>query len=301
MTSLAAHLPARLRPRPVPPGKPGVDRPRLLQDEGKYAGLAIRAALLLFASAGAWLALRTYAGGYHALTGLNTDQHNWYHDVFRIDWIRRLIIRDSQEKVFASATLQTLVYYFASRWPRRAPKLLDRIEGRLGIASQYIDDQGLIVLFLAPFWLMVYALPGEALVALGLWATGHNAEHPLNWQVSAAGIVGSVVVGRRVAKGFAYHLQRIMIRERLNRINTRNWTRMLQGKPPRKLSPAWWMLWPLRWRCQWVVTMHQYGSDKVWRNRRLQVAVHSLVYLAIAGVVVYLTWRGQQLLKTNGI
>jgi hypothetical protein len=290
--------------KPVPPGIPGKDRPRLIKDEGPFRRLFRRVTLLVVAAAGAWLAVRFYAGLYHVLTGLNAAQHDAYHAVFPVEWFRHLIVRDANEKVYAGATLQILVYYFASKWPRKAPNRWDQIEKHLGIVNQRLDDQGLIPLLLAPFWLLVYALPGELAVAGILFATHSNTNEPATWQISIAGFTGSFIFGRRIAKGFAYHVQRLMIRERLEKLAYRNERRVARDKKPRSMNrPSWWMLWPLRWRLEWIVQqgtgwMHR---DRPWDHRRLQLALHGVTYLAIVAGVVYLTWRGQQLISTTGI
>lgn len=292
------YLPHR---KPLPPGEPGVDRPKLFRDlHWSHRHLA-KLVLLAVAAAGAYEAVRSYAGIYHALTGLTPWQNTTYHKLFPVDWFRHLIIRDANEKVLAGATLQGLVYYFAQHWPRKDPTRWDRIEARLGIANSRIDNQGLIVLLLAVFWLMIYALPGELIVAGVLHVTGHTATNPPTWQVSLVGFTGSVFLGRRIAKGFAYHIQRIMIRERLENRAMRNGLREQRGKAPKPYKAAWWMLWPVRWRLQWTVRQGDFEVNKAWKHRRLQVAVHGLVYLGIVAGVVYLTWRGAQLLRTDGI
>jgi hypothetical protein len=290
-----------LQRKPLPPGEPGVDRPKLVRDLGWFKRKLVGLSLLLIAAAGAYGAVRTYAGMYHALTGLSAWQNATYHKIFPVDWFRHLIIRDANEKVFAGATLQVLVYNFASHWPRKAPNKWDRFEGHLGIANARIDGQGLIVLLLAPLWLLIYALPGELAVAGILWASGQNETTPPTWQVSLVGFTGSVLLGRRIAKGFAYHIQRIMIRERLENRAMRNGLRESRGKRPRKYTAAWWMLWPVRQRLHWVVSRKEYTVNRPWKHRRLQIAVHGIMYLAIVAGVVYLTWRGAQLLRTDGI
>lgn len=290
-----------LHRKPLPPGEPGVDRPKLIRDLPWFYRYLVRLTLLAVAAAGAYGAVRLYAGIYHALTGLTAWQNNAYHKLFPVDWFRHLIIRDANEKVLAGATLQALVYYFAQRWPRKAPTKWDRFEARLGIANARVDDQGLIVLLLAVFWLLVYALPGELAVAGTLWATGQNETNPPAWQISLVGFTGSLILGRRIAQGFAYHIQRIMIRERLENRAMRNGLRESHGRSPKKYRAAWWMLWPVRWRLQWTVRQGDFTANTPWKHRRLQIAVHGVTYLAIVAGVVYLTWRGQQLLSTNGI
>lgn len=287
--------------KPLPPGEPGVDRPKLIRDLGWFRRKLVTVALLVVAAAGAYGAVRLYAGIYHALTGLTPWQNTTYHKLFPVDWFRHLIIRDANEKVLAGATIQVLVYNFASHWPRKDPTKWDRFEARLGIANSRIDNQGLIVLLLAVFWVMIYALPGELAVAGVLRVTGHTVDSPPTWQVSLVGFTGSVFLGRRIAKGFAYHIQRIMIRERLENRAMRNQLRQLHGKSVKPYRPAWWMLWPVRQRLHWVVSRKEYAMNRAWKYRRLQVAVHGLVYLGIVAGVVYLTWRGAQLLRTDGI
>jgi len=292
------YLPHR---KPLPPGEPGVDRPKLVRDLGWFKRKLVTATLLLVAAAGAYGAVRTYAGLYHALTGLTPWQNTAYHRLFPVAWFRHLIIRDSNEKVYAGATLQVLVYNFASHWPRKAPGRWDLIEGRLGIANQRLDGQGVIVLLLAPLWLLIYALPGELAVAGVLWAAGQNETTPPTWQVSLVGFTGSLIFGRRIAKGFAYHIQRVQIREHLENRAMRNGIRESQGKKAKPYRAAWWMLWPVRQRLHWVVSRHEFHKNEPWKHRRLQIAVHGFIYLAIVAGVVYLTWRGAQLLRTDGI
>jgi len=290
-----------LHRKSLPPGEPGVDRPKLVRDLGWFERILVRLSLTIVALAGAYGAVRTYAGLYHALTGLTAWQNTAYHNLFPVTWFRHLIIRDANEKVFAGATLQILVYYFATCWPRKAPNKWDRFEGHLGIANQRLDNQGLIVLLLAPLWLLIYALPGELAVAGIIRLTGHNVTTPPTWQVSLVGFTGSVLLGRRIAKGFAYHIQRIIIRERLENRAMRNGLRQSQGKRARKYTAAWWMLWPVRQRLHWVVSRGDFKANRPWKHRRLQIAVHGVIYLAIVAGVIYLTWRGAQLLRTDGI
>jgi len=287
--------------KPLPGGEPGVDRPKLVRDLGWFHRKLVTASLLLVAAAGAYGAVRTYAGVYHALTGLAPWQNNAYHKLFPVDWFRHLIIRDANEKLLAGATIQVIVYNFASHWPRKAATRWDRIEGHLGIANQRLDNQGFIVLLLAPLWLLVYGLPGELAVAGILRLSGQTVVTPPTWQVSLVGFTGSLILGRRIAKGFAYHIQRVMIRERLENRAMRNDLRAARGKDPKKYTAAWWMLWPVRQRLHWIVSQGQFTRNKPWKHRHIQIAVHGFIYLAMMAGVVYLTWRGQQLLSTDGI
>src|SRR4029077_10103444 len=127
-------------------------------------------------------------------------------------------------------------------------------------------------------WLPIYFLPGELAFAGLLKLGGANQAHPPNWQISAIGLAGSFFFGRRIAKGIAYHLQRIFIKERLEN---------------RKYSPAWWMVWPVRSRFRWEETSWDRSRvNRLWRHHRIQRVVHMAPMLLLIAAVIFTTVQG---------
>lgn len=233
--------------------------------------------LLALGAVTGFLFVRTYAGTYYV--GLETIPavKHWFDSTFPVPWVRHLILRDEAEKSEALISVQVVVYYFASKWPRKAPGWWDRAEGWLGVANERLPRQGAHALVLAPLWALVYVLPGEGVGALVLRLTHQNAAEPKPWQVAVIGLLGSFFMGRRLAKGFAYRLQEVMIRNRLE-----------QGKD----GPAWWMHWPIQRRFEWEV--EQGGitprptAHPGWRRARQ--AVLATVILLGGAALTYIGW-----------
>jgi hypothetical protein len=293
--AVSPHVPLRtklwhkVRP-PTPPGEPGVDRPVLVRDLPFWKKwFVVRPGLYLVAGIGGYLAFRLYAGVYHDATGLTTAQNNAYHNLFRNDWIRHLIIRDATEKAYVFTTIQVIVYNFATRWPRKTASKLDRIGRYLGIASPHIEEQGIPTLIVSSLiWLPIFFLPGELAFAGLLRLSGYNEVHPPNWQISAIGLAGSLFFGRRLAKGIAFHFQRIFIKEGLE----------TQSAYDRPFKPAWWMVWPMRSRYRWVAeSWDRNRKNKVWKHHRLQLWVHRLPMALLVAAAIFLTVQGAIILN----
>jgi hypothetical protein len=286
----APKLPLRLRlwhkiRPPTPAGTPGVDRPELVRDQPFWKKwFVIRPQLYLIAAIGGYIAFRTYAGVYHDATGLTAAQNNAYHNLFSSDWIRHLIVRDATEKAYVFTTIQVIVYNFATHWPRKAASKFDRAGAKLGIASSKIDVQGIPTIIVSSLlWLPIFFLPGELAFAGLLKLGGANEVHPPNWQISAIGLAGSLFFGRRIAKGIAFHFQRIFIKERLE----------TQSALGRDFTPAWWMPWPMRSRFRWTAASWDRSRvNKVWEHRRLQLFVRRLPSALLVAGFIFLTVQG---------
>ncbi len=268
--------------------RPGIDRPIILkQDVPKWEQFVLLVWLLLLGALAGFIFVRTYAGGY--FVGLqNSVVKPVYDALVKPDWVRHLFVRDEGEKGEAFITIAVIKYYFAKkRWPPKMPNKWDRFERRLGVANERLDDQGFHVLLLAPFWALIYMSPGFAIWGAFLRVTGQHALQPTWWQILIGGLIGSQFMGNRVAKGFAYHLQRFIIRERLS-----------HGQK----KPAWWMIWTLQRRFEWEVT----NSDSRTRaaanllelsQTPLRKALRGAAMTLVIVVVLVLTYIGWYVMK----
>lgn len=256
------------------------DKPKLVKDQPFwYKWLIIIPVMAIVAVIGAKLAGYGFAAIYYDLVETTAWATNHWHSLVPADWLRHPIRDVMFEKMPAFAALQIIVYNFAKHWPRKAPNRLDRVEGLLRIPNSRIDDQGIVPLLLSPIWLLLYSGVGFALIMTGLWLFGHPAAYPPGWEITLVGLAASFVFGRRIAKGVAYHVQRIIIRER---------------REDGKTKPAWWMLWPLRWRFEWNRDHPETAikSSRRWQHYRLQRFTHHATLVAVALIGVFLIGQG---------
>lgn len=269
---------------PTPPGRPGVDRPVLVRDLSfARKWLWVRPILYLTAGLGGYLAVRGFVGLYFDATQLNEAENAAYHAIFHVDWIRHLIVRDATEKLFAFAAIQIIVYNFATKWPRKEPNKLDRIEHTLRIPNARAGEQGFIVLLLSPIWLIIYGLPGEFAFAGILKLFGLHQDHPASWQITLVGLAGSWVFGRRIAKGIAYQWQWWMIKERLE----------TQSAIGHEFSPGWWWSWTIKSRFRWEAAhWDRSRMNRIWKHRRLQILVKRIPLILLVCVAVFLIAQG---------
>lgn len=234
--------------------------------------------LLILGAVGGLIAVRIYAGAYFDLTQAIPAIKRSFDTAFPVDWIRHLILRDESEKGEALVAVQVVTYYFARKGLPKPARKWDRIEGRLGIVNERLDHQSPWLLLLAPFWALIYLIPGEAVGAGVLWATGANAAEPKPWQVTLVGLLASFFMGRRIARGFAYHLQKLVITQRLQHGHT---------------TPAWWMHWPIQRRFEWMVRRGATVSLKPVRHPVLRKQAWWLALLA----VTFMGYQGWYVMK----
>lgn len=248
------------------------DKPKLVKDQPFfYKWFVIIPVLAIVAAIGGKLAGYGFAAIYYDTIEL-FFKSGWHHLV-PADWLRHPIRDVEFEKMAAFAAIQVIVYNFAKHWPRKPANRLDRIEGFLRVPNARIENQGLVPLILSPFWLLLYSGIGFAIFMTGLWVGGYTPAYPAGWLITLIGLFASFVFGRRIAKGVAYHGQRVIIRERIEDGRTR---------------PAWWMLWPLRWRFEWNIAHPEtrVKPNRRWKNYKLQRFVHhaTLVLVLLAGL-----------------
>jgi hypothetical protein len=158
-----------------------------------------------------------------------------------------------------------------------------------------LAQQTLWCLAVSWFWMIVFATPA---FLLGIWILtithtnsnqiGHTVTVPTwihadetlltTWQQPVLGFICSFIGARMVVKGTAFHVQRLIIKERLEGGRT---------------GPAWWMhIFPfLRWRFDWERD-HWHGE--------LEQNQHTLLHRTITGICVlifaFLAYEGWHIL-----
>ena len=257
-------------------------RPRLIEDLPKWQKRGVILLILVTGVVCAKVFRYWYVAFYYDVIELwRPITDGWHHLVSNS--IVRHLYRDDGEYVAAGVTAQIVAYYFAKHWPLKPVNLWDKVERALLVPNAKINykHKALRVasLILTPLWVMVYATPGFAIGYYGLeyagkWTVGHslNAVHP-TWQVTVIGLFASFVMSRRVAKGFAHHIQKVIVAQRLERGKT---------------GPAWWMhLFPtLKWRFQWEQHRFHGKRERVWKHHRTQAVLRwSVKTLVICGVI----------------
>jgi hypothetical protein len=257
------------------------DRPKLLSDESPGRRVAVVLVLLVGTVVLGHIVRYVYAAvyynvletwhpitaGYHHLIPNRTYRHEGRYAI---------------EGLYAGASVQIVFYNFARHWPPKRPGWFSRYVCRpLLIPNQRLPNQTLWCLALSWFWMIVFATP---VFLLGIWLltishtnsnqigqtfslpTWIHADQSLltTWQQPVLGFACSFIGARTVVKGTAYHVQRLIIKERLEGGHTK---------------PAWWMyLFPfLRRRFYW---------DREHWHGQLEQNQHSVLHRAITGLFV---------------
>jgi hypothetical protein len=274
---------------------PAGGRPKLLSDQPGRARVVIIVALLAGIFVLGHIVRYVYAAIYYNLLEtwlpITRDYHHlipnpvWRHEG-----------RYAIEGLYTGASVQIVFYNFARHWPPKQPGWFARRVCRpLLIPNQRLPEQTLWCLALSWLWMIVFAAPA---FLLGVWLltisrTNSNqigqlitvpswlhADESLItvWQQPVLGFVCSFIGARMVVKGTAFHVQRLIIKERL------------EGG---KTSPAWWMpIFPfLRWRFDWE-REHWHGQLEENQHTVLHRTITGLCILAFA----FLAYEGWHIL-----
>src|SRR5215472_16515557 len=257
------------------------DRPRLLSDESGFKRVVIIGALLAGTFVLGHIVRYVYAAIYYnVLETWHPITVAYHHLIPNATW--RHEGRYAIEGLYTGASIQIVFYNFARHWPPKRPGWYARWVCRpLLIPNQRLPEQTLWCLALSWFWMIVFAAP---VFLLGIWLltithtnsnqigqtftlpTWIHADETLltTWQQPVLGFLCSFIGARVVVKGTAYHVQRLIIKERLESGRT---------------TPAWWMyIFPfLHWRFSW--------EREHWHGQ-LEENQHSALHRTITGVVV---------------
>lgn len=255
-------------------------KPKLVRDQPFwYKWLIIIPVMTIVAAIGAKLASYGFAAIYYNIFETSQWMVSHWHAFASNDFARHLVRDVMFEKMPAFAALQIVVYNFANHWPRKPANRLDRIEAFLRVPNARIDNQGVLSIILGIPYLLLYSGVGFAALVGSLYLAGYSPAYPASWLITLTGLFASWVFGRRVAKGLAYHTQRLIIRER---------------REDGKTKPAWWMLWPLRWRFEWNVSHPETAikPSRRWNNYKLQRALHRATKVALVLIAFGLVCQG---------
>jgi len=260
---------------------PRPDRPRLLSDEPTRRRILVLLALIVGTLVLGHIVRYVYAAIYYDVLEIWRPITREYHHLIP-DATYRHEGRYAIEGLYAGASVQIVFYNFARHWPPKQPTWFARQVCRpLLIPNARLTDQTLWCLALSWFWMIVFAAP---VFLLGIWLltithtnsnqigqtftlpTWIHADETLltTWQQPVLGFLCSFIGARVVVKGTAYHVQRLIIKERLESGRT---------------TPAWWMyIFPfLHWRFSW--------EREHWHGQ-LEENQHSALHRTITGVVV---------------